>query len=653
MGGAYGRFDERPVHEVEVAAFAIDPHEVTVQAFSAFVEATAHVTTAESLGTGIVFDGEWVEAPGVDWRDGLGPAHPVTQVSWSDACAYCEWRGGRLPSEAEWEWTARNWATEMPNTALDDPWPGTAPVKPDAETPQHLLGNVWEWTASEYAPYPGADWAAEPGLKVLKGGSHRCHPDVCWGFRPEARSGMGPATVGDHIGFRCAYDSLPAPRPNILLVIIDDMRPELGCYGSSIAVTPNLDAFAEQAVLFEHAIVGAPVCGASRASMFSGLRPTEDRFTNYDSRIDEEAPEATHLQCVLAEAGYVTGSNGKILHHPYDGRACWTRPVWKPATARFMDVVMPESQTLGATTGHGPAYERAPNEAVYMDQRTLSKTLQDLQELAARPDSAPPFFLGMGIFKPHLPFTAHEMFWDLYDPQTVGLAENRFAPEGAPWQAMHNYGELRNYGNIPDKGPLSDSLQLMLRHGYLASLSFADAVFGRTMEELDRLGLAESTVVVVLGDHGWQLGEHDLWAKHALFQTSLRTPLLVRLPGQSSAKRISTVVETLDLYPTLCSWAGARPPEGTSGVDLMPLILGETKAHPPAYSRWGRGETVTTEQFSWTEFRSPETGEVEGAMLFDLVSDPDENTNVQGVPDLSSIRRQLELTLDSLRQRID
>lgn len=635
MGSTFGRLDERPLHEEFVSSFYIDECEVSKSEFGLFKSVQ--------------------ENPEQSLRQ-----HPVTEVNWFEASQYCASRGGRLPTESEWEWAAlfqSNPATAL-NTAMPDVWPETAAPNRNGSL-EHMLGNVWEWTSSDFGPYGEAP--LEGNGKVLKGGSFRCDKNTCYGFRPQARLAMPPETQADHIGFRCVYDaptdtslsqSAP-PRPNIFLVILDDMRPELGCYGSQLAQTPNLDAFSSNSFVFEQAIVGVPVCGGSRASLFSGLRPTFERFNSYDSRIDEDAPEAVHLHCLLRESGYVTGSNGKILHHPYDGETCWSRPVWKPARAPYLDLIMPESRMMGDSLGWGPAFERAPNDAVYMDQRTLSKTIQDLRELAARPDTAPPFFLGMGIFKPHLPFTAHEMFWDLYDKETIGLAENRFPPQDAPWQALHNFGELRMYGNIPNEGPLPDSLQLELRHGYLAALSFADAVFGRAMEELETLGLDENTVVVVMGDHGWQLGEHSLWAKHANFQTSLRTPLIIRLPGATSGGRVSTLVETVDLFPTLCALAGVSPPEGTAGVDLMPLLV-ENGFHEEraAYSLFKHAETITTGSHSYTEFSNPSTGEIEATMLFDLLKDPDENANVSDLPDYAQIKAMLQISLDSLRSTV-
>lgn len=628
MGNDYGVGHERPLHRATVEPFFIDAHEIKVEDFA-----------------------------GVP-----GDCRPVVNVSWHEASAHCAARGGRLPTEAEWEWAAHQFAEDqgaINSGEAGDSWATRAPAGATAGPTTRvadLLGNVWEWTASDYGPYPGADWPATDE-KVLRGGSFLCSPDRCMGHRPTARTSLPPDARADHVGFRCVYDSLPTttsdatppPRPNIFLVILDDLRPELGCYGSSLAKTPNLDRFAASAHLFEQALVGVPVCGASRASMFSGLRPTPERFLRHDSRIDEDVPEARHLPCLLAEAGYVTGSNGKILHHPYDGRDCWTRPVWKPATARYMDVIMPASAALGDSLGHGPAFEIAPNNAVYMDQRTLSKTVEDLRELAARPDTAPPFFLGMGIFKPHLPFTAHQMFWDLYDPAEIGLADNRYVPHDAPPEAMHNFGELRMYGNIPDKGPLPDDLQLQLRHGYLAALSFADAVFGLAMEELAKLGLDKNTVVIVMGDHGWQLGEHDLWAKHANFQTSLRTPLLVRLPGQTSPSRIPNLIETIDLFPTICGWAGITPPAGTAGTDLTPLLHGQPAPDRQAFSRFKNAETITTSTHSFTEFRDPTTGAVRAEMLYDLTADPAENKNVASDPGNAVIRATLQAALDSLR----
>ena len=207
---------------------------------------------------------------------------------------------------------------------------------------------------------------------------------------------------------------------------------------------------------------------------------------------------------------------------------------------------------------------------MYADDLTLAKSLVDLDRLSR---SEVPFSW-VWAFKPHLPFCAPEPFWDLHDPDAIGLATNRHAPRNAPADAMHSYGELRAYDDIPIDvhQDVPDSMQLLLRHGYQACVSHVDDLFGQLIAKLQDCGLADNTIVVVWGDHGWQLGEHNLWAKHCNFQTSLKVPLLIRMPGQTVGRRVSTMTELTDLYPTLCAMVGVPLPGHLQGTDLRPRM---------------------------------------------------------------------------------
>ena len=311
-------------------------------------------------------------------------------------------------------------------------------------------------------------------------------------------------------------DELVQSPVNVLFVAIDDLRPELGCYGSSTAITPNFDAFAQEAFVFERAVCAVPVCGASRASVMTGLRPNEDRFRTFSSRADEDAPEAPTMAEWLKVHGYTAVSNGKILHKNLDSKDGWSEKPWRPDRI-FRDYQNPENMRIVSLGGHGPATERGGESAVYADDLILEKSISDLERLSLGED---PFFLGVGFFKPHLPFCAPERFWDLYDPDSIGYAPNRYAPKYAPEEAMHSFGELRAYDDIPSESHLDvpDSMQLILRHGYHACVSYVDHLFGQLIQKLEDSGLADNTLVVVWGDHGWQLGEHNLWPSMPIFK---------------------------------------------------------------------------------------------------------------------------------------
>ena len=435
---------------------------------------------------------------------------------------------------------------------------------------------------------------------------------------------------------------------NVLFIAIDDLRPELGCYGSELAQTPNIDSFASKAFLFKNAVCSVPVCGASRASVLTGLRPNHDRFRKFSSRADEDAQGIPIIAEWFKSNGYQAISNGKILHKNNDSAEAWSEKPWRPQRD-FRDYQNADNQKVALNNGHGPATEKGSNESIYADDEVLKKSLEDLEKLS---NTDEPFFLAVGFFKPHLPFCAPTKFWDLYDAEDIGLASNRFAPDNIPETALHSFGELRAYSDIPDDGDIAipDSIQNVVRHGYFACVSYVDHLVGQLISKLDELKVAENTLVVIWGDHGWQLGEHNLWAKHCNFQTSLKVPLLVRYPGQAKSAIISDVVELIDLYPTICAAAGIVPPNHIAGIDLADITgMSGRPLNFAAFSKFHGGETITTNQFSYTEFRDNIKGESRGSMLFDLRTDPQENYNLTGIPGYADVQKKLKTRLDSLR----
>ena len=288
-----------------------------------------------------------------------------------------------------------------------------------------------------------------------------------------------------------------------------------------------------------------------------------------DARADEDAPGIPIIAEWFKSKGYKTLSNGKILHKNKDSADAWSEKPWRPKRD-FRDYQEAKNQMIASTKGHGPATEKGSNDAVYADDEILERSLNDLENLAKTDD---PFFLAVGFFKPHLPFCAPTRFWDLYSAEDIGLANNRFTPENAPEAALHSFGELRAYTDIPneDSTAVPDSTQNRLRHGYFACVSYVDHLVGQLISKLSELDIAEETIIVLWGDHGWQLGEHNLWAKHCNFQTSLQVPLIIKYPNQTENVRVKQVVELIDLYPTLCEAAGIASPKHIQGVDLKKL----------------------------------------------------------------------------------
>ncbi|HSG72750.1 MAG TPA: sulfatase-like hydrolase/transferase, partial [Planctomycetaceae bacterium] len=251
--------------------------------------------------------------------------------------------------------------------------------------------------------------------------------------------------------------------------------------------------------------------------------------------------------------------------------------------------------------------------------------------------------LAVGFFKPHLPFIAPQKYWDLYDHDKIQLPDNYHPPKDAPKESIHNSGELRAYAGIPARGPVSEETARNLIHGYYACVSYTDAQIGKLLDELDRLELTDNTIVVLWGDHGWNLGEHTLWCKHSCYETSMQIPLIVRSPGVKVGERRSQLIESIDLYPTLCELAGIPLPAhlaGRSFVELMQNPDAEWKT--AAVGRFQNGDTIRTDRFRLTEYTKPK-GEVTSRMLYDHVSDPAENFNVLKTysPDAAKLAEQL------------
>ena len=283
----------------------------------------------------------------------------------------------------------------------------------------------------------------------------------------------------------------------------------------------------------------------------------------------------------------------------------------------------------------GPSTESfdAPDDA-YRDGQTALKAIDALQRLKDQP-----FFLAIGFHKPHLPFVAPTKYWDLYPESEVQVADNIFIPKNAPLESIHQSGELRGYSDISSGKTLKDPAKIReLTRGYLASVSFVDAQLGRVLSELDRLGLRDKTIVVLWGDHGWNLGEHTLWCKHANYSTSMRTPLIIRRPQEQTHTanqatqniQSEALVELVDLYPSLCELAGLDKPPHLEGLSLVPLLSEPQRPWKEAvFCRYVDGDSVITKDFTYTTYRKKRgAGKFVSHMLYDLRTDPKENVSV-------------------------
>jgi len=421
-------------------------------------------------------------------------------------------------------------------------------------------------------------------------------------------------------------------RPNILFIAVDDLRPELNCYGSEHIYSPNIDRVAQDGILFNKAYCQVPVCGASRASLLTGIRPSVSRFIDYDTWADVDVPEALTLPQHFKNHGYHTLSNGKVFHHKGDKLESWSEAPWLPIDDEqgpkfWRDYQLQENiQTMLDQDGAGPAFEKAyVEDNAYFDGKTADRCIEDLRRLKAMNK---PFFLAAGFLKPHLPFNAPAKYWDMYNTEDIHLPDNPHRPDNAPDASLHNFGELRAYTDIPPAGPLPDTLARELIHGYYACVSYTDAQIGKVLTALEQFELEENTIVIIWGDHGWNLGEHGLWCKHCNYETSLRAPLILKVPWEKGNQKTNALVEFIDIYPTLCELAGIPVPEHVQGESLTKFLNNpELPGKSYVFSRFHRGESIKSQEFRYTEWLDS-TRNRYAEMLYNHGIDPAENYNV-------------------------
>tara|TARA_R110002051_G_scaffold318695_1_gene401375 strand:- start:8634 stop:10049 length:1416 start_codon:yes stop_codon:yes gene_type:complete len=428
-------------------------------------------------------------------------------------------------------------------------------------------------------------------------------------------------------------------KPNILFIAVDDLRPELNFYGANHIKSPNLDKLAGESLIFERAYCNVPVCGASRASLMTGARPTRNRFIDAHIKKDEDYPEAISLPMLLKQNGYQTISNGKIYHYGKDDEKAWDE-IWQSKT--LWTFALPENQEIREKTKRGLPVENANvPDSVYRDGQLALKVIKDLQKLK---HSKQPFFLTMGLAKPHLPFAAPKKYWDLYNRDQIELPETYVQPKTTPKEAFHNFGELRQYEKIPKKGDLPDDLAKELIHGYYACVSYIDAQIGLVLDELKRLELEDDTLVILWGDHGWNLGDHKLWCKHVTFEKALRTPLMIKVPGKTKGQKTDAITEYIDIYPSLAELTGLEIPNTVEGKSFVPILNGEKSEKNWAVSKFKDAVTLIKGDLFYTEW-TKDDGIAYARMLFDHKTDPLELDNLAEKPAYQEKVKELALEL--------
>jgi iduronate 2-sulfatase len=423
-------------------------------------------------------------------------------------------------------------------------------------------------------------------------------------------------------------------KPNVLFIAVDDLRPEIASYGRGHMKTPNIDRLAKQGVVFGRNYCQVPTCGASRASLLSGMRPKCDRFLNFKTYLQNDVPDAITLPEHFKNNGYYTVSNGKVFHHQDDCPESWSEPDWRPDKVMYL---LEESiaRLEKNKNNRGPAYECANvGDFEYPDGKMIEKSIKDLRRLSRMDE---PFFLAAGIYKPHLPFNSPKKYWDMYDRDQIEPADNPFVPNGAPKISFTNWGELRSYDGVPKEGPLDEETTLTILHAYYAAVSYADALVGLLLDELEALGIADDTIVVLWGDHGWNLGEHSFWSKHVNYETSLHAPLLIKVPGFAGGTKVKSLSEFIDIFPTLCDLAGLEKLSQLQGESLVEVMKNPKAAGKKAvFSRMRGGDSVKTDRYRYTEWINQKNKRL-AHMLYDHQKDPDENVNVVNLSEYKDV----------------
>ena len=454
-----------------------------------------------------------------------------------------------------------------------------------------------------------------------------------------------------------SVDNLSLKKQNILFISIDDFRPKISSYVETKMITPNIDKLASEGLQFNNAYTNIAVCGASRASIMTGIRPSEKRFNDFSTRASVDTPNAIPLNRIFKENGYETISYGKIYHHKDDFQEYWTEKDGGQIQSDFQDpisIARVENAERGEYGKKQPTFEYPDvDDYAYNDGKITKRAINKLKTLKSENK---PFFMAIGYVSPHLPFIQPKKYWDMYDHDAIKLADNSFQPENSPdiaIEAQHNSAEMRkNYLDIPEHGQLDDSLARNLIHGYYASVTYMDALIGELIKGLDDLGLRENTTIVFWSDHGYFLGEHGFWCKHSTFEEAVKIPFIISSPNHIKNKTTASFTELVDVYPTLCNIANIEAPSYLQGESLIPVLENpSTILKTEVYTRYKQGEAVIDKDFSYTEFYEGE--KYLGNMLYDNLNDNKQNTDISKLSSNKSVVKKYKEKLKVMREKVN
>lgn len=483
------------------------------------------------------------------------------------------------------------------------------------------------------------------------------------------------------IGFsQAAGDKPKVDKPNVLLILVDDLKPALGCYGDPVAKTPNIDALAKRGMRFDLAYCNQAVCAPSRFTLMLGSHSTSTGLYGLGSQLREVLPDAVTLpQYFAKQGGYRTESLGKVFHigHGNEGDpASFAVPHFADKVIEYLD---PASTGGGKLTREealftnrelgrikslprGMAFESpVAEDADYADGRVAAEAVVRLRAAKRRrTEDGTPFFIAVGFVRPHLPFSVPKKYWDGYDSAKLPMPDYEEAPVAAPKVAVKRGGEITAYEPVPVKGGIDAGLTRKLIHGYYASTSFVDAQIGKVMAECDRLDLEDDTIVVLWGDHGFHLGDHGIWTKHTNYEQANRIPLLICAPGVGQANSSTRqLAESVDIFPTLAELAGLPTPSGpqpVDGVSLVPVLRDpKVRVRDHAFHAFPRkklGRSIRTERYRLVEWKQPGEDPAKAEYeLYDYETDPLEKNNLAA--QRPGIAADLKRRLDQYPEPVD
>ncbi len=451
---------------------------------------------------------------------------------------------------------------------------------------------------------------------------------------------------------------------NVLLICSDDMRPQLGCYGDPTVKSPNIDRLARRGMVFEQSYVQQALCSPSRISMLSGRYPATTQIFEIGRNLRETMPDITTVPQHFKNHGYHCRSFGKVYHVGIDDEASWSEPAWHSKKPRYGAIgqaalearrkeyaaskTKPPARGQGGIFYAGPAFEATDlGDDDLLDGDTAARGIEQLREYAKRPDQ--PFFLAVGFANPHVPWVAPQKYWDLYDRASLPLARNEFPPKDAPAFAATSGQDFRWYGNVP-AGPLDEPFKRACLHGYLAAISYVDALVGRLLDTLEETGQSRNTIVVFWTDHGYYMGEHNWWgAKHNNYEGATRNAMIIATPGQNTAgQKTRALAQAVDIGPTLIELCGLPAADGLEGRSLKPVLDDPSAAvHDAAFSWYPKagylGVAMRTDRWRFVEWTKP--GQPPVHELYDQHADPQNDVNLSGHAEHAEVIRSLSAQL--------